>query len=654
MYERLRFVHGGLALLLALFVAVAYLPVIDAPYTFDDYPHIVHHPGTQPDTWTDLTEALSHPAAQDRPVARVTFGLNYLVAGLDPTVYHGTNVAIHAGAAVVLFFLLCLLARAPRSPNRLGRNALAFAFAGALIWAIHPANTQAVSYVVQRMASMAGFFYLATLLVFTAWRLGDLRARTALPLLAAFWALAMGSKLNAASAPAACWLLEVAFFTGFTRRNLRLGGILLAGGLGAAAWILAGHLDYLFVKSPRYGFTGVERLLTETRVLWHYVSLLVWPDAARLQIDYDYTVSRGLLTPITTAPAFIVLLLTITLAVAGIHRRRLLWLSSAWLLFLIGSSVESSFIMLDPIFEHRIYLPSALLFAGILAPVFGLGLASPQWTVIRLALLLVVAAVAWQTVERNRQWAQPENLWADALGAGAKEARARANAGLAALHKGRLAESTEFLQTASYENTTTATGPTSDEQLRTSPRLVQVAIMQGRFEEALTQARRALQARPRSLQWAYLYGLSLTYSGHFEKARQISRQMWHRAPDAPGAVLLESFIQERAGAPRAAIRQLRRWLDGHESSPIGARNTVRLQLANTYYRAGNAERAAKLYRKIVRQEPLNWSAWVNLSQVLRASGDPERAAAIDDYLRARDVNIETFKSYAQPSNANAQ
>ncbi len=490
----------------------------------------------------------------------MTFAINFLLGGLDPSVYHATNVAIHAVAAIVLFGVLLALTRAPRSPPALARHALAFAFAGALIWAVHPVNTQAVSYVVQRMTSLAGLFYLATLWLFVQWRLGRMRARIAVPLMLGFWGLAMGSKLNAASAPAAWWLLEVAFFTGFTRRNLRLGGCVVAGGLAGAAWVLWSDLHYLLRDHPHYGFSGVERMVTEARVLWHYISLIVWPDASRLQIDYAYEASEGLLSPWTTLAACLAWGGVIASAVAAIHRRRFVWPATGALFFLIGSAVESSFVMLDPIFEHRIYLPSALLMPGLLAPLFMWNRAQSAWIGGRMALLALVALLTWQTIERNRLWAQPARLWQQALAAGAKEGRARANAGLAAMHKGNLSEASQNWALGTDAEASTRTGSASDAPTPTaSPRSVRLAIIEGRLSEAQRLAKRELARNPHR-GWAYLYGLALLYQGRLEPARAVIREMYARAPEWIATVILASLFQEQAGAPREARERLEQWL----------------------------------------------------------------------------------------------
>lgn len=617
---------------ICLFALVAYLPVWDAPFTFDDYPNIVSHEGAQPDGWAELLASTNHPTRQDRPVARLTLGLNYLVSGLDPTAYHLTNIAIHAAAAVTLFFLLLALCRAPRSPTTLARNALAFAALAALLWAVHPVNTQAVSYIVQRMASLAGMFYLLTLLVFVYWRLGTLAARFAVPLLLLLWALAVGSKLSAASAPAAWWLIEVAFFTGLTRRNLYLGGGLLAAALAGGTWATWSHLQYLFTEHPRLGFTGIERLLTETRVLWHYVSLIVWPDAGRLQVDYAYTASRSLLDPAITLPALLALLAVTAAAILGVWRRVLLWPSAGWLLFLIGSSVEASHVMLDPIFEQRIYLPGALLLPALLAPLFNIELTARYWTGVRIALILIVAAVGFQTVERNQQWASPAKLWAADLGAG-KPGRAMANSTIDALEKGNSASVFDILQRGAQITD-------SDGGVYVLLNSARAHMVRREFDRALEYTQQALDRAPESRRAMYLHALNLMETGDLSGAQDLVEQLAENEPESIMTVHLEAALAQSQGSYDKAVGILDTWLEENEEAPVRERSTVSVQLAIATERAGDPAEAARIYRGVIRRDPQNWTAWRNLAQLYRAGGSEEEADTIVRYLRARGVHVD--------------
>lgn len=620
-----------LSLVLAAFVAAVYLPTLDAPFTFDDYPNIVSYSGVQPESWTDLADSATHPTHRDRPVARLTFGLNYLASGLDPTAYHLTNTAIHAASTIGLFLLLLALTSAPRSPDSLARNALAFAFIAALLWGVNPANTQAVSYIVQRMASLAGLFYIVTLCIFVFWRLGKLRASRALPLLLLVWGLAVGSKMSAASAPAVWWILEVAFFTGFTRRNFRIGGALLATALAGGAWILWGHLQFLVVEHPRLGFTGVERMLTECRVLWHYVSLLLWPDAGRLQVDYAYSASKGLFDPLTTLWGLLAIIVATALAFFALRRGRLVWPAAGWLMFLAASTVESGPVMLDPIFEHRLYTPGALLLPGLLAPLFCVELSPRAWTFARLGALCVVVAAANQTIERNRKWAEPSTLWAEDL-AGAKPMRAAANSNVDAFAR------RDVDQVRSVTDRAIRLADT-DSELARKINLARAHLVNGEPRAALDITSVAIEANRHHQRLAYLHGIALIRAGETNKAQELVDRFVDFAPNSVYTAQLQAYLDLERERPEAAIKRLRAWLADNTGSPLRARNMISVQLAISIERTGDPEGAAEIYRRIIRQDPQNWTAWLNLAQLYRAGGSLEQAETINEYLRTRGVRV---------------
>ena len=142
---------------LVAFAVIAYLPALGAPFVFDDIPNLVLNDRVQPARLAELPRSLdARGDSAARPVAMVTFAANYLVGGLDPFGYHVVNLAIHVLNALLVFGVVAGLARAPFSPPAVQRHALEIAFASALLWAVHPVNTQAVTYIVQRMAALSG------------------------------------------------------------------------------------------------------------------------------------------------------------------------------------------------------------------------------------------------------------------------------------------------------------------------------------------------------------------------------------------------------------------------------------------------------------------------------------------------------------------
>lgn len=621
--------HGwaGLAVL-AAFVVMTYLPVLDAPFVYDDFPNIVMNPNAHPDSWSDLVAAMDGAGRQDRPVARLTFGLNYLAHQLDPAGYRAVNVAVHAGAAMVLCLLVIRLAGAPRAPPIERERLWYLGLAVALIWALHPVQTQAVTYIVQRMTSLGGFFYLGVVLVFVQWRLGRLRTPWAIPFMLGLWALALGSKPHTVTAPAVLLVLEIAFFSGWTRRNLVLMGVLGLGGVAAASAYFHDKPLYLLSPHPQQGFSVVERLLTEPRVLWHYASLLVWPDADRLQVNYNYLISEGLLDPPVTALASAALVGFTGLALKFLTRFP--WLASGWLCWLIAHSVEGSFILLAPAFEHRIYLPSAFLIAGVVAEVFRYLPRRTAGVHLTLGILLAAALLGFQTMARNAFWSDQEALWGHDIDRGVIPEGIGRNAALAALQKGYPGRALQQLKGVTAE----------DRETQARLRLIraQALYLLERYEAAQENLERVLAEYPRTASAQYLLVLVHLGRGDIDSAEQLVSEMREQNADSQYVALASGELALDAEQPERAVDVLRTWLDSHPQASTPSRNMVRTELANALAMAGDPEAARELYREIVRIDPQAWTAWRRLAELLQAGGSEDEARTIREFLREQGVS----------------
>jgi hypothetical protein len=137
-------------------VALAYGGTSTVPFLYDDLSSIVNNGSIR-----QLATALLPPlgaTVSGRPVLNASFAINYAWGGVDPSGYHELNLAIHGAAALALFgvarrTLLTLGSSSPSIP----------AFLIAILWALHPLQTEAVTYVVQRAESLMALFYLLTL-----------------------------------------------------------------------------------------------------------------------------------------------------------------------------------------------------------------------------------------------------------------------------------------------------------------------------------------------------------------------------------------------------------------------------------------------------------------------------------------------------------
>ena len=630
-YPKREYLYG---IVILLFAGLAYLPSFHVPFAFDDVTNIVLNPRVQPESLGEVVQALDARGARDRPVAMVTFALNHLWGGSDTWSYHLVNLLIHAATAVVLFTLLSLLTAAPRSPRTLSAARLEFAFAGALLWAVHPVNTQAVTYIVQRMAAMAALFYLAAVVVFVLWRLGRMRGTLAWSSIGALYALAILSKLNAATLPAALLLVDVIFFARVSRHHVIALVAIAAVGAALFAAVAGDQLRFFLVAPPHRDFSGYERLLTQGRVIWHYLSLIVWPDAGRLQLDYDFQVSRGLFSPPSTALA-LAGLLAITAGAVAIARRYP-WCAFGWLFFLLALSVESSFLLLELVFEHRLYLPASLLIPGILAPLHAAASRSGGLRWLQLSVLTIAALLSWQTIERNYEWLDLGGFWASEIERGASVDRAAINAASTYLRKGHPEAALQVLRRAA---------DAGDRSTRF--KLIQARgeayYAKGDYRRALREFRRVTELYPSWTRTAYFAGQSLLQLDNPAPARKLQSQMQSAAPRSPFTIALTAEILRHSGEPARAAETLESHLaeldgaSGHETS------LVRMHLANTYRELGRYEAAATVYREMVRYDPENWGAWANLYLMLKAGDSKEEAAEIRRFLESRDVNPANWR-----------
>lgn len=411
-----------------LVTTFVYSPGLQGPFVFDDQPNITFNLDI---ALTDLKpESLRRAAFSNqsgplkRPLPALTFGLNHYAAGgfADTFLYKATNLIIHLTNAILVWWLSFLLLkqlsrRGLSLPNRL-QSWLPSLIAGA--WALHPLLLTSVLYVVQRMTSLSALFVLAGLIVFVYGRQrleqGN-RHGYLLMVLGLIGGVLLGltSKENAALLPLLILVVEFVIFdrvaeSANKRRRLYsfYGLMVLLPVVVASAW-LATHPQLILGGYSVRDFTLPQRLLTEARVLWFYVSLILFPRIGAFGIYHDdIAISTGLLTPWTTLPAVLGLIGAATAALVFYRRYPLFSFAVLW--FLVAQSMESSFIPLEIAHEHRNYLPS---FGIIMAGISGIALAAQKLQRPKLGTALLafyIAVLAGVTYSRAHTWASEEQI----------------------------------------------------------------------------------------------------------------------------------------------------------------------------------------------------------------------------------------------------
>lgn len=432
-------------LLFLSIVLLVYSNSWNATWQLDDKPNILTNSRIHISelTFQQLAATLqAHPTSPNtiyRPLACLTFGLNWYFGQHNVFGYHAVNFVIHILTAWFLFLTLHLLLLIHYKKRYPPQFFVAAALLAALFWALAPIQTQAVTYIVQRMAAMAAMFSIIAIYAY-------LRGKTAaqgkkylwFALCVASFCAALGSKENAVLLPASLLLVELSFFHHriskkyiifillITAIAFTTGFFFIRHGLDISSF----HVSKLFSFLDGYddrSFTLKERLLTEPRIVLMYLSQIVLPNVQRLSIEHDIILSTSMFSPWTTLPAILTIFLAVSSSLFFLKKHPLFCFPV--LFFFLNHTVESTIVPLELIFEHRNYLPSFFLFLPVGILVAHMLYSTPPQPTFRRAtailctsLFLIISGHA--TYTRNQAWATVESLWSDALRKAPKSSRA--------------------------------------------------------------------------------------------------------------------------------------------------------------------------------------------------------------------------------------
>ncbi|MDA3896689.1 MAG: hypothetical protein PF482_11160 [Desulfobacteraceae bacterium] len=405
-----------------------YANSLRAPFIFDDFTAIIkNNPKLQINelTFSALKNVTVHSSTKNRPLASITLALNHYFGGADTFGYHVVNTVIHIFTGICLFFLMIKILEQPVGAygenNPLsgnGRRIVWIAFLSTLIWLIHPLQTNAVIYIVQRMTSLSALFYILSMLLYIHGRTLMRQRRFGASVCFLSGCLfsgicAVASKENAATLPLFIFLFEWFFMQDLRPIKLRT---MLVGGIisvvifwGMALFFLGAHpVDRILAGYGHWGFTLPERVMTEFRVIAYYVSLIFFPHPDRLMLDYDYPISHSFIDPGTTVISVLMLLLVFFTAEYSAKKRRLLAFCLLW--FLGNLMIESSVIGIEIIYEHRLYLPSMMIFLLLIYE--GDKIISAKWVKQTIVMAMVLTLSLW-TFQRNQTWGDGAVFWKD-------------------------------------------------------------------------------------------------------------------------------------------------------------------------------------------------------------------------------------------------
>jgi tetratricopeptide (TPR) repeat protein len=583
-----RFCGAGIVLCAA--VGLAYSSGLGAPFIMDDASSIAANRSIRSlwPLWPVLVYEHGEGRTHDgRPLLNLSLAVNRALTGTSATGFRVVNILIHCGNAVLLMALARLLLSRPAVPAAVRERAGEIALAGALLWAVHPLGTGAVTYVVQRAESLGAFMILATVLVAVLGILAaDAGGKTwALPLVALLSALAGTAKETSVAIPFVTILIDRALLSSNWRGVGRHWPWHLAA---AASWpSVAIMLTALGGRGSSAGLDSASPwlyLLTQSKAIWLYLARVVWPQG--LVFDYGDFLSSGL------AESGGWLLLTAAVfagVVYGYARYPVVFLGPLLFFVLLGPTSSVIPVKTQTIAEHRAYLAAAALIIPAVATAWLVArerlATSPRFC--GLAAAAVALALGLLTAARNREFAQPEILWRKALAAEPRNERAMIN--LAA----QLIAKRDAASLGEAERLLAAVAHTGRYPRVHSVHVASLAKLQGRYPEALTAIDTVLELTPDDATTLAERGYILWKLGRLPEA----------LADLDRAIALDDQI-----APA--------WLN---------RGNVLLDL-------GRQEEAEQSFTRSVAIDPQYAKGWNHLGIVRQSRGD--RIAAREAFNRA--------------------
>ncbi|MDH5638836.1 MAG: tetratricopeptide repeat protein, partial [Nitrospinota bacterium] len=570
------------AFLVAAVFAV-YWGTLDYPFQFDGIKGIENNIVLDDIKRSDLI--WNHNPSRFLP--SLSFAINRHLGGQDTYGYHLVNISLHAAVVLLLFYLTGLMFRAARRLDGRERNpgrVENIQFTIALLYAVHPLNTQAVTYIWQRCAIMAAVFYFLAMVAYLKSSLDrldgapDIEWKQWRTISLAAAAAAMITKQVSVTLPVALALLEYTMISGsFSRFRQRIGSLLPFLPLLFVVPFLTIHyqtgevMDLIHRKEDL--LSPLRYLLTQFDIIILYLKLLLLPVGQNLDHDIPVVTSFW-----GSAGSFSVLVAFFMAGVWLIKKNRMA--SFGVVFFFLAMSVESSFFPIpDIVFEHRMYLPSVglyLAFASFAGNVSLKWSSRAMWGVAALALAVTIS-LSVATVKRNQVWGSRESLWADVVQKSPGKARAHINLASVKKKAGKYEEAEKI-----YESAVEVGGGIAEVHhdlgvlkrlrgdldgaeihLRKSRALAPYAAIsalelgrvleaQGRLSDAGAEYVDAANLAPRSLVARYKLADILRKSGNTDAEEKVYKGILELSPNDPFALQGLSSMRRKKGETGAA------------------------------------------------------------------------------------------------------
>lgn len=594
---------GG-ALMLAVFVV--YWGTLSAPFHFDDFYRIVED--------TSMHHLWPPGGSSNRPVLNLSLAINYVFSGESPQAFRLTNIVLHACSALLLFGVVRRTLHAPRFESRLGSSASLIAFSVALLWALHPLHTQAVTYIWQRSESMMGLFFLATLYCTVRLAEGQHRRRWGVAAILALFA-GLGTKEVMVTVVPVLIAYDGVLLAPSVREALRKRWRLY--GTMCMTLLLATVAMMLWTQTTRGAVSAQSYAASQAGIVIDYLRLALWPFPQCF--DYAREPVAGF------ADAALPLSLLALFAAASLWglRKRAWWGVAGFWFFVVLAPTSSVVPINDLMVEYRMYLP----LAGVVAVVLGVGhfacrrLHIPGW----LPVGLLALALGARTIQRNRVYDSNLALWRSVVETAPDNSRGHDMLGVWCATEGLLDEAEEHGRRAVKLDKRSVTARWN---------LGTTLGKQGNLAGALLHYRAGLKIDG-SDAWRYAQKAELqSLMGDLDGAERAYRRSIELAPEVARTHVELATTLHRKGARRRALAACDESLalDANQPSAWRLRGDLLAEL-------GELSKALEAMLEAVRLAPRNAAARFDLGKLQIVNGELSEALATLDVAMALEPRL---------------
>ena len=635
----LHYLHARKAIILiGLTILVFLIYTFHVPFVFDDKPSILNNYYIQVKNLTleSLKNAAFKSICHNRPVANISFALNYYFHQYNLPGYHLVNIIIHIITAILLYFFTKLTLEISRNkdstPEGIKRQEpWLIALFTILVWAANPVQTQAITYIVQRMTSMAAMFFILAMLMYVKGRMAETGKKKwaffGLSILSGL--LAMGSKEISATLPFFIFLYEWYFLQDLDKAWFKSKIMPLACVVALFAIVglvyLGGHpIERILKGYETRNFTPPQRVLTEFRVVIFYISLFLFPHPSRLNLDHYISISHSLFDPITTFISLIIILALIGLALYLAKKERIISFCILW--FFGNLVIESSVIGLELIFEHRLYLPSMML--SLLLVLLAFRYIRPKWVAIAIITTFIAMGSVWSN-QRNKVWQSEISIWQDCVKKSPEKARPYNNLGFAIYRAGDFDEAIKYLSKAIK---------IKPDYAKAYNNLGLALARKDKLNKAIKQFQKALQINPTNGVVQNNLGLALYKIGKTDEAIKHLSKAIKMVPDLPEAYNNLGLALMKKGRLDEAIKQFQKALQinpGYTESRRNLELAVRLKK-----KVARIDHAISELKAQLESDPKNFVLYVKLGDLYRKKRDLDSALA--QYKKALGIRPKSI------------